>query len=112
MDKSLEDQLKIRVACPFLKDGSCKVYEARPMGCRIYLSSSARSCKQEFDQPGNQKSIPELYEFPLIAGRMLNEGFVAYQKQVGLQSSELPVEQGYSSLVTFGQTMESWIGQI
>lgn len=110
MDKPLEEQLKIRSACPFLKEGSCMVYESRPMGCRIYLSSSAPSCKIEFEQPENKKSNPELYEFPLIAGRMLNEGFVAYLKQVGLQSSELPLEQGYSSMITLGLTMESWIG--
>ena len=70
---------------------------------------TVRSCKREYNQPGNQKSIPELYEFPLIAGRMLNEGFVAYLKQSGFHTSELPVEQGYSSMVTLGQTMGVWI---
>jgi len=109
MNKSLEEQLCVRYACPFLNEGSCMAYEARPMACRIYLSSSVRSCKREHDQPGNQKNIPELYEFPLIAGRMLNEGFVACLKQLGLQTSELPMEQGYSSMVTFGQTMEDWL---
>lgn len=109
LNKSLEEQLKVRSACPFLEAGSCMVYEARPMACRIYLSSSVQSCKREHDQPGNRKSIPELYEFPLNAGRMLNEGFVAYLKQSGFQTSELPVEQGYSSMVTMGQTMEEWI---
>ncbi len=110
MNKPLEEQLKIRSACPFLNEGSCVAYEARPMACRIYLSSSLRSCKRDYDLPGNQKSIPDLFEFPLLAGRMLNEGFVAYLKQSGLPSSELPIEQGYSSMITLGQTMEDWIG--
>ena len=79
------------------------------MACRIYLSSSLRSCKREHDQPGNQESISDLFEFPLLAGRMLNEGFVAYLKQSGLPSSELPIEQGYSSMLSMGQTMEDWI---
>jgi Fe-S-cluster containining protein len=109
LNKSLEEQMKLRFACPFLEGDSCLVYKARPMACRVYLSSSVRSCKREFDQPGNQKNIPELYEFPLLAGRMLNEGFVAYLKQSGLLSSELPIELGYSSLLTFGQTMEEWV---
>lgn len=109
MNRSVEEQLTVRAACPFLDAGSCMAYEARPMACRIYLSSSARSCKREHDLPGNRKNIPKLYEFPLIAGRMLNEGFVAYLKQVGLKTSELPMEQGYSSMVTMGQTMEMWI---
>jgi Fe-S-cluster containining protein len=109
MNKPLEEQLRVRHACPFLREGCCMAYEARPMACRIYLSSSVASCKREHDQPGDRKNIPELYEFPLIAGRMLNEGFVAYLRQVGLQTSELPIEQGYSSMVTMGQGMEEWI---
>jgi Fe-S-cluster containining protein len=110
VNRTLEEQFKVRAACPLLEEGSCLAYEARPMACRIYLSSSASSCKKEHNRPGNEKIIPELYEFPLLAGRMLNEGFVAYLKQVGIQSSELQVEQGYSSMVTMGQTMEAWIG--
>ena len=109
MNKSVEEQLKIRAACPFLESGSCLAYEARPMACRIYLSSSARSCKEEHDHPHNKAHHPDLFEFPLQAGRMLNEGFVACLKQMGLQVAELPIEQGYSSLVTLGQTMEDWV---
>lgn len=108
----VEEQLKVRAACPFLEDGSCSVYKARPMACRIFLSSSVLSCKQDYDRPTDGKNLPELFEFPLLAGRMLNEGFVAYLKQVGIQSSELPVEQGYSSMVTMGQSMEEWIGNL
>ncbi|MDF1574908.1 MAG: YkgJ family cysteine cluster protein [Bacteroidales bacterium] len=106
---SLEEQLKIRVACPFLEAGSCQVYDARPMACRIYLSSSEKSCLRNYKNPDDEKSRPDLFEFPLLAGRMLNEGFVAYLKQVGLQSRELPLEQGYVSMESLGQTMEDWI---
>jgi len=105
----VEEQLKVRAACPFLEEGSCLIYKARPMACRIFLSSSVLSCKRDHDRPTNGKNIPELFEFPLLAGRMLNEGFVAYLKQVDIRSSELPVEQGYSSMVTMGQTMKEWI---
>ena len=109
LNKSLEEQEKISFACPFLDSNSCMVYEARPMSCRIYLSSSVSSCKREFEDGVNSKSKPELYEFPLNAGRMLNEGFVSGLKQMGLQSVELPLEQGYASLVTLNQDFESWL---
>ena len=109
MNKSVEEQLKIRSACPFLEDGSCMVYEARPMACRIYLSGSESSCKKEHDLPSQNRNLPGLFDFPLRAGRMMNEGFVAYLKQAGLQVSELPIEQGYSSMLTLGQSMQDWI---
>lgn len=109
MNKTVDEQLKIRAACPFLESGSCLAYEARPMACRIYLSSSASSCKKEHDHPHDMQHHPDLFEFPLQAGRMLNEGFVACLKQMGLHVAELPMEQGYSSLVTLGQSMDDWI---
>jgi Fe-S-cluster containining protein len=110
MNRTMEERLKVRYACPFLVDGSCLTYGARPMACRIYLSSSVSSCKLEHDQPENGRSMPELFEFPLLAGRMLNEGFVACLKLLGLRTSELPLEQGYASVVRLDQTMEGWIG--
>ena len=109
MNKSVEEQLKIRAACPFLESDSCLVYEARPMACRIYLSASVSSCKQEHDFPSEKRSFPGLFDFPLRAGRMMNEGFVAWLKKAGLQESELPIEQGYSSMLTLGQGMKEWI---
>ncbi len=110
-NQPLETQLQMKFACPFLQSGSCMVYKARPMACRIYLSSSEKACRAEFDEPANDRNIPELFEFPLQAGRMLNQGFVAYLKQRGLLVSELPLEQGYSTMVTMGQSMKDWILQ-
>lgn len=109
LNKSVEEQLKIRAACPFLEEGSCLVYKARPMACRIYLSASVASCKKEHDHPSETRTFPGLFDFPLRAGRMMNEGFVAYLKQSGLQVTELPLEQGYSSMATLGQTTKEWI---
>ncbi|MCP4310224.1 MAG: YkgJ family cysteine cluster protein [Bacteroidetes bacterium] len=110
LNKNLEEQQKIKFACPFLENSSCQVYEARPMACRIYLSSSVRSCEKDYEDSGKLQDRPELFEFPLQAGRMLNEGFVSCLKQLGLQSTELALEQGYASIVTLDQDFESWIG--
>lgn len=110
LNKKPEQLQRISHPCPFLEKSSCQVYEARPMACRIYLSSSVRSCIRAFEDPGSDRTKPELYEFPLNGGRMLNEGFVSCLKQLGLKSSELPLEQGYASLVTLNQDFQSWIG--
>jgi Fe-S-cluster containining protein len=106
---SLEEQLKLRLSCPFLVEGACAIYPVRPMACRIYLSASLAACIREHNEPANRQFIPELFDFPLHAGRMLNEGFVAYLKQVGMRSEELPLEQGYVSAVESGHTFATWI---
>lgn len=107
--KSLKEQAQVKAPCPFLELGVCSIYPVRPMACRIYLSSSVRACKRAYDDPTNERVFPDLFEFPLRAGRMLNEGFVAYLKQVGFQLSELPIEQGYASMLSLGQSMEGWV---
>ena len=110
LNKSLAEQKQISHPCPFLEQNSCMVYEARPMACRIYLSSSVKSCKRSYEKQERGKDKPELYEFPLNAGRMMNEGFVSCLRQMGLESAELPLEQGYASVMTLDQDFQSWIG--
>jgi Fe-S-cluster containining protein len=89
-----EDLLNSKHPCPLLKYGACTVYEARPMACRIYLSLDLNSCEVFYENPKNPKGFPKLMEFPLHAGRMMNEGYKAALKQVGWVSQEYRLEQG------------------
>ena len=109
MPASPEELLRNRLSCPFLEKGICRVYEVRPMACRIYLSSSEMACRRDHENPGDEQQFQELFEFPLRAGRMLNEGFVAYLKQRGLKVRELPIEQGVSQMAETGMTFRGWV---
>lgn len=90
-EKSL---LNHKSPCPLLKDGTCSVYAARPMACRIYLSTSVSSCIEFFQHPANEENYPALLEFPLMAGRMMNEGFIAALKDAGIEIAEFRLEEG------------------
>ena len=89
-----EEMLNSKYACPLLKDGICTAYEARPMSCRIYLSLDLRSCKDFYLNPKTMSGFPRILEFPLQAGRMMNEGFKAALKQSGRNSQEFRIEEG------------------
>jgi len=91
---SQKERLLHKAACPLLENGACIAYEARPMACRIYLSSDEASCINEFRHPENHMEFPALFSFPLQAGRMMNEGFTAALREMGYRSEELPLEQG------------------
>lgn len=93
-----EELQNSKYPCPLLSDGACSAYEARPMACRIYLSMNVGSCKNFYSDPSNPSSIPELMEFPLKAGRMMNEGFKAALKQSGRISEEFRIEEGLMKL--------------
>ena len=87
------DLLNSKFPCPLLVHGSCAAYQARPMAFRIYLSSDVNSCLKFYNQPSDEKSIPALLDFPLKAGKMMNEGFKAAIKTGGLSSVEFRIEE-------------------
>lgn len=87
--------LKSRFPCPLLGDrGECMAYPARPVSCRIYWSMDVKSCNKFFKNPEKEESIPNLMEFPLRAGRILNEGYIAGLKVQGYASHEMRIEEG------------------
>jgi Fe-S-cluster containining protein len=86
--------LEYKAPCPLLKDGACSIYEARPMACRIYLSTKLESCLEFYQKPGNESNYPALLDFPLRAGRMMNEGFRAALKEIGVETAEFKLEEG------------------
>lgn len=88
-----KDLLNSKFPCPLLENGACSAYEARPMACRIYLSTNLKTCLNFFHKPGDKKSIPALLDFPLRAGRMMNEGFKSALKTNGLKIQEYRIEE-------------------
>lgn len=79
--------------CPLLKDGVCLAYKFRPMACRIYLSTDVSSCLKFFEHPDDKTNFPALLDFPMRAGRMMNEGFKAALKMKGRSVEEFRIEE-------------------
>ena len=53
----LSEYIEQRIACPFLEDESCSIYESRPLICREYLvTSPAKNCANP--RPANIEKIP------------------------------------------------------
>jgi len=96
---SMAKLLKYKQPCPLLHpaEGFCRVYQARPMACRIYLSSDVKSCKDDLDNPEDDSIFPQLFEMPLRSGRMMNEGFharIRLNRKDDLQAFENTIEEG------------------
>lgn len=89
---SVREFLQTLHPCPFLMDHSCLIYPVRPMACRCYLSSDVNSCLAQYRQPGNKKIMAALYDFPLRAGRSINEGIRAVLMQNRIITSEWLME--------------------
>lgn len=109
----LKKLLKYKQPCPLLHPagGFCRAYQARPMACRIYLSSDVKSCKDDLDYPNDDSIFPKLYDMPLRAGRMMNEGFQARirkGRENNLQAFENTIEEGLLNALN-PKTFEKWL---
>jgi len=90
---SEKELMNSKVPCPLLENGSCSAYEARPMACRIYLSTNVKTCLDFYQRPEHKNSIPALLDFPMRAGRMMNEGFKSALKTNGMKMEEFRIEE-------------------
>ena len=79
--------------CPLLENGVCIAYKARPMACRIYLSTNVKTCLKFYNDPDDKNNYPALLDFPMQAGRMMNEGFKSALKATGFKPEEFRIEE-------------------
>lgn len=91
-----DEFLNAKSPCPLLNDGACIAYEARPMACRIYLSSSVKTCLKFFNKPDDKTSYPALLDMPMRLGRMMNEGFKSALKFNAILPEEFRIEEKLS----------------
>jgi Fe-S-cluster containining protein len=47
------------VKCPFLNEGRCTVYKARPQSCRNYHATNVAGCRQSYEEPENLNIDPD-----------------------------------------------------
>lgn len=95
-----EALLNSKIPCPLLSEGTCMVYSARPVACRIYLSRKVDTCRQFYDEPENPDAVPALMEFPMRIGRIINEGFRAGLKASGITAGEMRIEEGLENVLS------------
>lgn len=105
----VQEFLHYKDPCPLLKNGTCMVYHVRPMACRTYLSSSSAGCKTEYDNPKDIDIFPDLYEFTIRAGRMMNEGISAYLIGNQIFPTEWQIESSLLTALTDDHAFEQWL---
>ncbi|MGE0490216.1 MAG: YkgJ family cysteine cluster protein [Vulcanimicrobiota bacterium] len=77
---------RISLACPFLEDGKCSVYPARPLACRGFNSRDVAACEKAFQAPEEPPQIPAFLPL-LLAAQAVKDGL-----RLGIEASGLPSE--------------------
>ncbi len=69
--------------CPFLSEGRCAIYAARPQSCRNYHATDAAGCQQSYEEPENDEIDPDFAPGVYQAGGAHVEAFTAAMRDAG-----------------------------
>lgn len=53
------ERMRRNVKCPFLNEGRCTIYAARPQTCRNYHATDVTGCRRSFEEPDNLDIDPD-----------------------------------------------------
>ncbi len=76
-------RVQTNVKCPFLLEGRCTVYDARPQTCRNYHATDAAGCQRSFEEPDNLDIDPEFAPGVYQRGGAHVEAFAQAMKDAG-----------------------------
>lgn len=87
--------------CPFLADGSCSIYPARPLVCRLYHSFDLGRCRRRDYQ--RSPTLETLGEVAVAKG--LIDGF----RELGLDCRDVAFDKALRLLLSRPGTAEQWL---
>jgi Fe-S-cluster containining protein len=81
------ERMRRNVKCPFLSQGRCTIYSARPQTCRNYHATDVAGCQQSFEDPDNLEIDPEFAPLVYQAGGAHVDAFSAALRDEGYDTN-------------------------
>lgn len=77
------ERMRRNVTCPFLSQGRCAIYDARPQVCRNYHATDVAGCEASYQDPENLEIDPEFAPMVYQAGGAHVDGFTRALREAG-----------------------------
>ena len=81
------ERMKRNVKCPFLNEGRCTIYSARPQSCRNYHATNVAGCQQSYEDPDNLDIDPDFAPWVYQAGTAHVDAFSTAMRDAGYDVS-------------------------
>jgi Fe-S-cluster containining protein len=81
------ERMKRNVKCPFLNEGRCTIYAARPQSCRNYHATNVAGCQQSYEEPDNIEIDPDFAPWVYQAGTAHVDAFSTAMRDAGYDVS-------------------------
>lgn len=97
---------RARIPCALLdEDGSCGVYEVRPIPCRSWLSTDVESCKKHLDEAAE----PKLILGAARTGRFIQLGLVKVMDDIKRSPYLVELTAGLDIALNVPGAIERWL---
>jgi Fe-S-cluster containining protein len=93
-------RMQRNVKCPFLNEGRCTIYAARPQTCRNYHATSANGCQQSFEEPDNLEIDPEFAPYVYQAGGAHVDAFSKAMCEAGYDSDVYELNAAFAAALS------------
>jgi Fe-S-cluster containining protein len=80
---SENERMRRNVKCPFLNEGRCTIYTARPQSCRNYHATDVTGCRQSYEDPDNLDIDPDFAPWVYQAGTAHVDAFSTAMRDAG-----------------------------
>ena len=77
------ERVVCNLKCPFLNEGRCTIYAARPQSCRNYHATNVAGCEKSYDEPENLDIDPDFAPAVYQAGAAHVEAHNTGMRQEG-----------------------------
>jgi Fe-S-cluster containining protein len=81
------ERTKRNIKCPFLNDGRCTIYAARPQACRNYHATNVAGCQKSYEEPDNLDIDPDFAPWVYQAGTAHVDAFSTAMRDAGYDVS-------------------------
>ncbi len=97
------------LACPYLEDGSCSVYPARPLACRGFNSADVSACEAGYEDPTREGSVPSFLPL-LLTAQAIKDGLRRGLKRAGLEHRLVDLTKASEILLEdVDQVTQQWL---
>lgn len=82
-DVDRDTRVRLNVRCPFLNEGRCSIYAARPQTCRNYHATNVIGCQRSYEHPEDLEIDPEFAPLTYQVGIAHVDGFAKAMEAAG-----------------------------
>jgi len=82
-DLSDLERMRRNVKCPFLAQGRCSIYEARPQTCRNYHATDVTGCRASYERPEDTEIDPDFASLVYQSGGAHVDAFCSTLEERG-----------------------------